>query len=434
MKNFMGKEGFYWWQGVVEDRMDPLKIGRCRVRILGVHTDDKSASGIPTSDLPWAMLLLPVNSEEKIVPPKDGSWVMGFFRDADNCQDPVIIGVLPGIPEEASPNKELVGVAEKGFFDAADNLEYRPINIDSGFEISSIIGASTSTRKIDIEESEKETNLYPRNIGEPDTCRIARNDSEYDPKSSTSLKWKIDNRVLDIQTGTIGEGWDEPDPASTYSAKYPFNKVIETESGHLFELDDTLNTERVNIHHRSGTFIEMQSTGDKVSKVVGNEFNVVILNSNSMAYNNKNETVGGHRSTNTYKNSDNSVKGTYTVWSGDTMYIISNADINIKSSMDINIESTGTVNVKSGDNTNIESGSNTNIKSGSNTNIKSAGNTNIKSGGSTNITSGSSTNFVSPSLTGMNASMIQLNCGGGGEAGVASAAGSASTSPTTLNP
>ncbi len=92
MKNFMGKEGFYWWQGVVEDRMDPLKIGRCRVRILGVHTDDKSASGIPTSDLPWAMLLLPVNSEEKIVPPKDGSWVMGFFRDADNCQDPVIIG------------------------------------------------------------------------------------------------------------------------------------------------------------------------------------------------------------------------------------------------------------------------------------------------------------------------------------------------------
>ena len=32
---------FVWWQGVVEDRIDPLMLGRCRVRILGYHTDDK---------------------------------------------------------------------------------------------------------------------------------------------------------------------------------------------------------------------------------------------------------------------------------------------------------------------------------------------------------------------------------------------------------
>jgi len=131
MKNFMGKEGFYWWQGVVEDRMDPLKIGRCRVRILGVHTDDKSSTGIPTKDLPWAMIMLPVNSEEKIVPPKDGTWVMGFFRDAENCQDPVIIGVIPGIPEEACPNTTLFGDDEKGFFDAGDNLDVRPIDMET---------------------------------------------------------------------------------------------------------------------------------------------------------------------------------------------------------------------------------------------------------------------------------------------------------------
>ena len=42
MANFMGKDGFVWWQGVVEDRHDPDFLGRCRVRILGWHTEDRS--------------------------------------------------------------------------------------------------------------------------------------------------------------------------------------------------------------------------------------------------------------------------------------------------------------------------------------------------------------------------------------------------------
>ena len=42
MPDYMGKDGFIWWQGVVEDRKDPLYLGRCKVRILGWHTDNKS--------------------------------------------------------------------------------------------------------------------------------------------------------------------------------------------------------------------------------------------------------------------------------------------------------------------------------------------------------------------------------------------------------
>ena len=38
MAEFMGKDGFVWWQGVGEDRNDPLYLGRCRIRILGWHT------------------------------------------------------------------------------------------------------------------------------------------------------------------------------------------------------------------------------------------------------------------------------------------------------------------------------------------------------------------------------------------------------------
>ena len=45
--DFMGRDGFIWFAGVVEDRSDPLKLGRVRVRCLGYHTDDRNV--LPTS-------------------------------------------------------------------------------------------------------------------------------------------------------------------------------------------------------------------------------------------------------------------------------------------------------------------------------------------------------------------------------------------------
>ena len=40
------------YYGIVEDRNDPKKLGRVRVRCLGFHTED--TNDIPTADLPWA--------------------------------------------------------------------------------------------------------------------------------------------------------------------------------------------------------------------------------------------------------------------------------------------------------------------------------------------------------------------------------------------
>ena len=60
MANFMGKDGFIWWQGVVEDRHDPLYLGRCRVRILGWHTEDRIQ--MPTVSLPWSHPIQPITS------------------------------------------------------------------------------------------------------------------------------------------------------------------------------------------------------------------------------------------------------------------------------------------------------------------------------------------------------------------------------------
>ena len=49
---FLGKN-FHWFIGVVEDRFDPLKGWRLRVRCLGIHTDDKLT--LPTVRLAWRL-------------------------------------------------------------------------------------------------------------------------------------------------------------------------------------------------------------------------------------------------------------------------------------------------------------------------------------------------------------------------------------------
>ena len=44
LQNFLGQDGFIWFVGVVEDRADPQKLGRVRVRCLGYHTENKEVT------------------------------------------------------------------------------------------------------------------------------------------------------------------------------------------------------------------------------------------------------------------------------------------------------------------------------------------------------------------------------------------------------
>ena len=80
IENYMGKDGFVWFMGVVEDRQDPQYTGRVRVRCLGFHTKDKIA--LPTEDLPWAQVLLPITSSgisgvgQSPLGLVEGSWVV----------------------------------------------------------------------------------------------------------------------------------------------------------------------------------------------------------------------------------------------------------------------------------------------------------------------------------------------------------------------
>ena len=66
------------------------------------------------------------------------------------------------------------------------------------------------------------------------------------------------------------------EPKSSYAAKYPFNHVTKTQSGHVVEFDDTPDNERIRTYHKSGTYTEINKDGQEVSKIVGNGYEIVV--------------------------------------------------------------------------------------------------------------------------------------------------------------
>lgn len=88
------------WMGVVEDVMDPLMQGRLRVRIAGVHTEDKTQ--VPTSALPWSRVWMPINSASisgighAPVGVVQGSMVAGVFIRPESKQDVLVLWSCPG--------------------------------------------------------------------------------------------------------------------------------------------------------------------------------------------------------------------------------------------------------------------------------------------------------------------------------------------------
>lgn len=124
--NVYGAIGSHWWIGVVENRNDPLKLGRCRVRIFGYHTNDTVE--LPTSDLPWAMPMTPITSGASSgvgtapVGPLEGTWVVGIFIDGEDKQQPLMIGTLAGKPINNKNIKTKEEIPENALKDSEGNV------------------------------------------------------------------------------------------------------------------------------------------------------------------------------------------------------------------------------------------------------------------------------------------------------------------------
>jgi muramidase (phage lysozyme) len=125
--------------------------------------------------------------------------------------------------------------------------------------------------------------------------------------------------VADVKTAS-GLSWNEP--VSQYAALYPKNHVMETAGGHVLEFDDTEGSERINIFHKNGSFIEMHPDGRVVFRSRGSMNQV------------------------TYGDGNIYVRGNYN--------ITSTGDVNILSNKSTNISTVGDVNWKVGGNFNLD--------------------------------------------------------------------------------
>ena len=256
---FMGQDGFSWFIGVVEDRADPEKASRVRVRWLGYNTTDIQER--PTEDLPWATVMMPVtagaNSGIGMSPHFliEGTWVVGFFRDPAK-QEPVIMGALPGM-NTTSPSE----------FTIASSSETGGQSKGGGFKDPN--GKYPTELYLDIAD----TNLLAQEA--------------FDTHPSKSIK--------DAKDSWSTASGSAEQPASTQSsAKYPTNHVFETESGHYVEFDDTEGNERIHLYHKKGTFIEIDSAGNMIIKTVGNVTNIVAGNMDTYVKGNYSVSAGGN--------------------------------------------------------------------------------------------------------------------------------------------
>jgi hypothetical protein len=247
-ENFLGLNGFIWFLGVVEDRQDPTKTGRLKVRALGHHTHDLTL--LPTADLPWASVVLPITASgvsgigQSATGLLEGSWVFGFFRDGLRRQEMVVLGSLPGRPVELADNRE-------GFYDP--------------------------------------NKIYPKYINEPDVNRLAVNLKDtggQEANPSLALTLRRATRIIGVPTADFnsmatadidytaaasdGDTWNQPE--IPYNATYPYNHVYETESGHIREYDDTPGYERIHERHRSGTSYEISANGTKTNIIKGDHY------------------------------------------------------------------------------------------------------------------------------------------------------------------
>ena len=326
-KDFLGKNNFIWFNGVVEDRQDPQKLGRLRVRCVGIHTDNKD--DLPTSDLPWSQLIHPITSSGIsglgsspgfVV---EGTWVFGYFRDGDNMQEPVVLGSIPGRPFELANS-------ESGFYDP--------------------------------------NGVYPKYKDEVDTNRLAVNDTAQ-PHLGLELRKltrktgvpTADFDLVDITKhvsteieASDSDVWSQP--IVPYAAVYPFNHVFESESGHIMEIDDTKDNERLFTSHRTGTSQEISPDGTQVNIIKSDHYNIVSGKRQAIIEGNADITIGGRHKI--YINKNGEENNHYDIQIGPNASVniqIDKGDMNVVlKDGKLNTNVAGDYNMKIGGNMNLD--------------------------------------------------------------------------------
>ena len=329
-----------------------------------------------------------------------------------------LFGTLP--PEDALAKADEI-------FDAS--IANSALNEAKNFDINS----TENREKLEVLErgfTDPNAN-YPTKeyAGISETNKLAQGDSR-----GTIVQEKNNNRMRGAKLPG-GEAWDEP--TSAFNAAYPYNKVTQSESGHIFEVDDTPGSERLHIYHKSGTYIEIDSNGSMIKRTKGSSYEIIDRNGKI--------SIAGK--------ADISINGACNIFVGNDANIEVEGDVNLTCHNDITAQAGGTFNLSAVEEFNIASGNvnieayytmnqkattfnmhskeNMNMKSNADIKIQAtnlydfvsgtvftqaAGAINIKSGENTNIQSGAEINILAGNNVNLDGSQVHFNSGNAGSA------------------
>jgi hypothetical protein len=150
--------------------------------------------------------------------------------------------------------------------------------------------------------------------------------------------------------GTVDYSWTEPVSAS--QTQYPFNNVMQTESGHFQEFDDTPGAERIRTQHKAGTFTEIQPDGSVVHKILGTNYTIVAKDNNVLIQGICNITVQGDAVLNVQGDAYEHIQGDFNKVVDGDYSILAKGDLTMSAGGDFNINNlsqTGAVYVQAGD-------------------------------------------------------------------------------------
>lgn len=339
--DFMGYN-FTWFIGEVEEREDPLKVGRVKVRCFGWHSRDKEE--LPTKDLPWAQTIQPVTAPAAAPSGLTvGIWVFGFFMDGDKAQRPMIMGQIPGYRynEDGTGESELPKAARveydstkaeslKADLEENSKKTFDPQEVEDG-------GRTQGQQEADIKQEKEQIE-----------AQIKTNNNLESPQSKLRRQSRVTGitRNPQAEEGSPDSTWDEPEELD--DKKYPYVQTVASESGFITETihqvkeaqkDDSfvgpmpsvIEARQVS-YDCSGGYEERRSpSGDKITKVIGDNYEIVCGSSFVNIKGDVNLTVDGSMRTTVTKDYELNVTGNmYTVVGGtDSKYVLKNQSLGI---------------------------------------------------------------------------------------------------------
>ena len=179
------------------------------------------------------------------------------------------------------------------------------------------------------------------------TSTIKYTDESDVSRLSRNSKFKQTDREKDVSSRTKnvaaadGTFWSQPNIG--YGAVYPMNHVYTSESGHMQEFDDTPGYERISLRHKTGTFIEVDSNGTQVNKIVGDSYTIIDRHGFISISGNCNITVTGNANLNVQNNATVSVSGNIIASAGGNVDVAANGKMQIGSNGDLSIHQGGII-------------------------------------------------------------------------------------------